>query len=78
MIWFKSEPGLKLLHNFLNDLHPNMKFTIESSEKQLPFLNVLVKKQGTIIEIDLFPKQTNTKQLPLMQPKPHQKKERLT
>ena len=54
MIWFKSEPDLKNFHNFLNDLHPDMKFTIESSEKQLPFLDVLIKKQGTIIETDLF------------------------
>ena len=63
MIWFKSELDLKSFHNFLNDLHPDMKFTIESSEKQLPFLDVLVKKQGTIFEPDLFSKQTGTKYL---------------
>ena len=33
MIWFKSELDLKNFHNFLNELHFDMKFTIESSEK---------------------------------------------
>ena len=39
MIWFKSELDPKNFHNFLNDLHPDMKFTIESSGKQLLFLD---------------------------------------
>ena len=30
----------------LNSLHSDIKFTAECSDKQLPFLDVLVKKEG--------------------------------
>ena len=31
------------LHNLIQNLHPKIKFTIEHSSKELPFLDILIK-----------------------------------
>ena len=46
----------------LNSLHSDIKFTAECSDKQLPFLDVLVKKDGFKIETDIYYKPTDSKQ----------------
>lgn len=46
----------------LNSLRPDIKFTIECSDKQLPFLDVLVKKEGSKLETDRYYKPTDSKQ----------------
>ena len=46
----------------LNGLHSDIKFTTECSDKQLPFLDVLVKKEGFKIETDIYYKPTDSKQ----------------
>ena len=46
----------------LNSLHPDRRFTIECSDKQLPFLDVLVKKKGSRLETDIYHKPTDSKQ----------------
>ena len=38
IIWVNSEEGLTQFHNTINNVHSNIKFTVEKSEKQLPFL----------------------------------------
>ena len=48
--WTKSKRELLELENMLNSLHSDIKFTAECSDKQLPFLGVLVKKEGFKIE----------------------------
>ena len=48
--------------NMLNSLHSDIKFTAESSDKQLPFSDVLVKKEGFKIETDIYYKPTDSKQ----------------
>ena len=35
--WMKSENELKYLHDILNNLHQDIKFTLEYNNKQLPF-----------------------------------------
>ena len=42
--WTRSLNDLNRLHYILNYLHPSINFTIEYSKKELPFLDVLVKK----------------------------------
>ena len=42
--WTRSLNDLNRLHYILNSLHPSINFTIEYSKKELPFLDVLVKK----------------------------------
>ena len=45
--WTKSKSELVELNHLLNNLHPDIKFTIEYSSEQQPFLDVLVNRDGT-------------------------------
>ncbi|MCG8430695.1 MAG: GIY-YIG nuclease family protein, partial [Candidatus Omnitrophica bacterium] len=49
-------------HALLNSLSPHLKFTKESDVHKLPFLDVLVIREGKKIITDLFSKPTDTKQ----------------
>ena len=40
-----SKSDLLELNNLLNNLHPDIKFTMEYSNVQQPFLDVLVKRE---------------------------------
>ena len=43
---FKSSIDPRLFFEYLNSCHPNIKFTMETEDKdQLPFLDVLLSKQ---------------------------------
>jgi hypothetical protein len=53
---------LSIFHQLLNDLNPNIKFTLESSDTKLPFLDVLVIKEGTTLSTDIYYKPTDTHQ----------------
>ena len=48
------------LHSELNNLHPSIQFTINESETEMPFLDILVKKNGDVINTDLYSKPTDT------------------
>ena len=52
--WTRSITELHHLHYILNTLHPDIKFTIEYSQTEIPFLDVLVKKRGTHIHTDVY------------------------
>ena len=43
LLWSKSEDDLRKLHLMLNDLHEDINFTMETSNVELPFLDVKVK-----------------------------------
>jgi hypothetical protein len=43
-----------------NNLHQNLKFTIEESDSQINFLDVLIKKDGINITTDIFYKPTDS------------------
>ena len=60
--WTRSLNDLNRLHYILNSLHPSINFTIEYSQKELPFLDVLVKKTGTNIDTDIYFKPTDSQQ----------------
>ena len=60
--WTKSENELKQLHQILNNLHQDIKFTIDYSNKQLPFLDVLVCNTFGKIETDIYYEETDSKQ----------------
>ena len=62
LIWKKSEEDLRKLHLLLNNLHENIKFTIESSHEKPPFLDVLLYKQGNSLNTDIFYEETDTNQ----------------
>ena len=62
IFWSKSDEELNDLHNVLNNLHPSIKFTMESSTTELPFLDILVIKEDRKIITDLYYKKTDSHQ----------------
>ena len=60
--WIKSRSELLELKDILNKLHSDITFTVEYSNVQQPFLDVLVKQVGTKIETDICCKLTDSKQ----------------
>ncbi|OOY45291.1 hypothetical protein, partial [Solemya velum gill symbiont] len=61
-IWKQTKGELVTFHALLNSLHPAIEFTMEIGEKQLPFLDVLVQKNNTLLTTDVFYKSTDTHQ----------------
>ena len=61
LLWSKSEDDLRKLHLILNDLHEDINFTMETSNVELPFLDVKVKNVDGLIETDIFYKPTDNK-----------------
>ncbi|GAB1602736.1 uncharacterized protein LOC115230173, partial [Argonauta hians] len=62
ILWTHTPDLLKDFHNLLNSLNPNIQFTIEYSNKQLPFLDILIINQNTFLETDLYTKPTDSQQ----------------
>ena len=60
ILWDESYEKLEVLHKMLNEMNPNIKFTKDTSEMELPFLDVLVKKRNTRITTDIYYKVTDT------------------
>ena len=50
------------LRNLLQNLHPKIKFTMEHSLKELPFLDILIKNANGQIITDIYHKPTDTQQ----------------
>lgn len=48
------------LHFELNNLHPSITFTKSESETEMPFLDILVKKNENVLTTDLYCKATDT------------------
>ena len=46
IIWINSEHELTEFHELLNNLHTDIKFTIEQSDIQLSFLDIFTNKEG--------------------------------
>ena len=61
IIWVNSEEELTEFHETIDNLHSDIKFTIEKSKKQLPFLDILLVKTGTQLKTDIYFKVTDTK-----------------
>ena len=49
------------LRDVLNSIHPKIQFNKEHSKEMVPFLDVLVRKEGDRIWMDLYTKPTDTK-----------------
>lgn len=60
IIWNKNT-SLAEFHDELNSLHSSITFTFESSDEELPFLDVLVKLDNGRISTDIYSKPTDTK-----------------
>lgn len=62
ILWPKSKHELNCFNILLNNLHKDLKFTMENNIEKLPFLDVLVKLKGDQIETDIYYKPTDSKQ----------------
>ena len=62
IFWTKSEEELQTFHSTINNIHESIKFTVESSTIELPFLDILIIKEGAKIKTDLYCKPTDTHQ----------------
>ena len=60
ILWTKGEENLKTFHSVLNELHADLKITIEYSNERLPFLDVLLIKSNNRISTDIFFKETDS------------------
>ena len=62
ILWTTGEGNLKTFHSVLNELHSDLKFTMEYSNERLHFLDVLLIKSNNRISTDIFFKETDSKQ----------------
>ena len=62
MIWTEGETKLQEFLTFLNNFHPTIKFTSESSQTQLAFLDTLVIKEENRLITKVYHKPTDFKQ----------------
>ena len=62
LLWKKSIGDINDFHAILNDLCKDLNFTLETNEKNISFLDVMVIKQGSRVVTDIYSKPTDTKQ----------------
>ena len=61
-IWTEGSDKLKVFVDYLNNLHPTIKFTCSHSLTNVPFLDVMVSLKDGLIETDLYTKPTDKHQ----------------
>ena len=59
LLWTGTDEQLKSFENFINSYHPTIKFTIEASLVERPYLDILVKLVDGFIHTDLYTKPTD-------------------
>ena len=62
MIWTEGLDHLKIFVDYLNNIHPSIKFTTNHSLTNVPFLDVMVSLHNGTIETDLYTKPTDKHQ----------------
>ena len=61
-ITFNNDHGrIDQFTEILNSLHEKIKFTIEKSDREIPFLDIMIIKQGNNLVTDLYQKPTDSK-----------------
>ena len=60
IFWKCPRGDINELHNLLQNLHSKIKFTIEHSLKELPFLDILIKNVNRQIITNIYHKLTDT------------------
>ena len=58
-IWAHGRNQLIKFHEHCNSIHPTLKFTMELSTDEVPFLDTTIQKQGNKIQTTVFSKQTD-------------------
>ena len=52
---------LSEFHDLLSNLHPSIRFTMEQNYTGLAFLDIFIKRKGSLIITDIYYKPTDTK-----------------
>ena len=60
LFWPDNFPDPRLLLDILNNIHPSLKFTFNSSSTQLPFLDVMIIIRNNRIITDIYRKPTDS------------------
>ncbi|CAJ0931895.1 unnamed protein product [Ranitomeya imitator] len=59
VVWEGTSLELETFHGFLNQIYPELQFTLTQSTTQIQFLDTLVYKAGSRLETDIFIKTTD-------------------
>ena len=59
VFWTEGPNKLKVFVDYLNNLHPTIKFTCSHSLTNIPFLDLMVSLKDSLIETDLYTKPTD-------------------
>ena len=62
LIWNITWGDVNKFHDLLNNLHPSIKFKMEQNYDGLAFLDICIKRMGSLIITDIYYKPTDTKQ----------------
>lgn len=62
IIWNDSDANLEAFVNMMNDLDPDIKFTMDKSSQSIPFLDILITKHEEHLSTDIKYKPTDTHQ----------------
>jgi hypothetical protein len=62
MIWTEGDDHLNVFINYLNNIHPTIKFTSSHSQTEIPYLDVTVSLHNGNIHTDLYTKPTDKHQ----------------
>ncbi|XP_062612861.1 uncharacterized protein LOC134274600 [Saccostrea cucullata] len=62
IIWNDSDANLEAFVNMMNDLDPDIKFTMDKSSQSIPFLDILITKHEEHLSTDIYYKPTDTHQ----------------
>ena len=59
MIWQHGERELLIFRDYINDIHPTIKFTMEYSNQKMHFLDVMVTNNNGLLSTSLYTKPTD-------------------
>ena len=60
VLWKRMYGDIMVLFNTMNSMNSQIQYTIEIQQREIPFLDVLVIKNGTSLQTDVYFKQTDT------------------
>ena len=60
LLWQASQEELETFCKHINSFHQTIKFTVQSSSKSIPFLDILIQLEDSFIITELFTKPTDT------------------
>lgn len=60
LLWRGTDAELDTFINFINSFHPTIRFTVSSSDHQIPFLDIMISLSNGYLHTDLYSKPTDS------------------